>query len=159
MSRRDYGASWMLGAAGLAVVAAALGTVVWGRVRAVAVPRVATWPAAVEVCATPDVDPTALRRALQAWRDLGHDIDYGTRCAVSIRVDYLLEGHGLCRSTATTDGQMIRAEVLVRSGSDAVALAHELGHALGYEHPAAPPTGHLMHPTAPGWDARGLEAP
>lgn len=157
MSRRDRGASWGLGAAGLALAAAVLGSVVWGRVRAVEVPRVATWAGPVEVCATPDIDPSALRRAIRTWRDLGHNVRLGDRCDVSVRVDYLLEAHGICRSTATTEGQMVRSDCAVRVGHDALVLAHELGHALGYKHPRAAPTGHLLHPSSPGWDARGLE--
>ena len=53
-------------------------------------------------------------------------------------------------------GQIARAEIRVLPGAGALPIAHELGHALGFEHPIAAPSGHVMHPSRPGWDDRGL---
>lgn len=149
--------SW-LGVVGASVAAVVGGLVLWGRVRSVDVPQPYSWgDAVVVVCPGPEVDPAALVEAVSWWVDLGHRVSVGSAsCDVTIDVDVALEDHGLTRCTSTTDGQQVACQAWVRRGAAALVIAHELGHALGYQHPDGAPTGHMMHRSSPGWDARGL---
>lgn len=150
--------------AGLAVSAAIGGLVAWGRVRSVSVPRPARWATPPRIWRGSGVDREALEVAIRWWRARGHDVWIGGASdpsAILVVAQPQPEGRaGSTHCWATPDGAtLVRAEVSVAPGADALTLAHELGHALGYEHPVAPPSGHLMHPSRPGWDGRGLEGP
>lgn len=157
-------------AAFVAVVVAVVGSIVWSRVRSVVVPRPARWIETPLICPGPDVSPSDLDEAVAWWRQLGHDleVDCDGPWNVSIDLDPTLdtrdsidEGelvHGRAHVLGE-GGEIDAAEILLRPGVGALAIAHELGHALGYLHPAFAPSGHLMHPSRPGWDGRGLQAP
>jgi hypothetical protein len=81
---------------------------------------------------------------------------------------------GICLHGQVLDRGELRdwATVEVSEGVDMLALTHELGHALGYEHVQgpqmvpgwngvrfAPPRGHVMHPVLAeaGWGNEGIE--
>jgi hypothetical protein len=155
-------------AAGLALSALVAGFIGWGRVRAVEVPRVGRWEAVPIVCARPEVDETALREAVRWWEAQGHELRLScTRWTVWVGVDPTIDTRDSVEDLGTThgwtavavqDGIARSAEVRVLPGSDALVYAHELGHVLGFVHPKAAPSGHMMHPFRPGWDSRGLAA-
>jgi hypothetical protein len=174
--------STWLGAVGLAVSVGVGVVIAWGRVRSVTVPQPAHWTAPPAVCVSGDVDHAALRDALDAWRSHGHRIlrSCDGRPGITVAVDPALDDAGPSggdpgEHTATDEmgrpsrwgtthvvalgDVMVSAEIRLHPHAGALTLAHELGHALGYLHPVAAPTGHLMHPSSPGWDWRGLEAP
>lgn len=152
---------------GLAVATLIGGIVVWGRVRDVEVRQVATWDRPVTVCASSGVDPDALREAVRRWRDQGHDLSISTRiCDIQVMVDASLDdrtsirNRRLVRARTAVEherGRIEHAEIRVLPDAGLLALCHELGHALGYMHPRAAPTGHLLHPHDPSLnDWRGL---
>lgn len=154
-------------AAFVAVTLAAVGAVVWGRVRTVDVPQVAVWADVPAVCAGPGVPLAALDTALEWWAERGH---HATRSCdawtVSIDVDPTIDQRASVEDVTLTHGLTVlhaeggvavAAEIRVLPHASALVLAHELGHALGYQHPPAAPTGHLMHALRPGWDGRGLQ--
>lgn len=158
----------VLGLAGLAVAAVIGGVVAWGRVRTVDVPRRGHWETPPAVHAARGVDGAALDRAVRWWAARGHRLvllppdSSRLGVGVEVRVDRALpEGlRGLTHVWATPGTRtLVRAEVRLAPGADALVIAHELGHVLGWEHPPAAPSGHMMHPTRPGWDGRGLEGP
>lgn len=67
---------------------------------------------------------------------------------------------GSTRVTQTSSGSIVRALVRLHPDADELTVTHELLHAMGWDHPVAPPTGHVMHPHAPGLkDWRGVEGP
>ena len=146
-----------LGAVGLVVALVALVGVGAGRTRDVTVPRSARWDGPALVCPGRGVDIEAVERAAAWWRELGHDIrvDCAGPWAIAIDADPILRMLGLTRVTEA-DGFVVFAEVLVQPGAWDLVIAHELGHALGFRHARQAPSGHLMHPSRPGWDARGL---
>lgn len=104
---------------------------------------------------------------------MGHDIDLSSSLQVATVIvagDPTIDGrdsaeqatptrHGVTHAWTTSFGLTTRADVRVLPYASALVIAHELGHVLGYEHPRAAPSGHLLHPTRPGWDGRGLEGP
>ena len=153
---------------GLALTTLIGGFIVWGRIRDVEVPRIATWDGPVTVCGSPGVDPELLREAVDRWRDMGHDIDVSTNvCDVQVSIDESLDERTSFRTkkhvrarTAIehVGGRIVHADVRLLPEAGLLALCHELGHALGYMHPRAAPTGHLLHPHDPSLDDwRGLE--
>lgn len=154
----------ILGVAGLVVAAAIGGVVAWGRVRTVDVPRRGSWESPPAAWVTAAVDRGGLDRAVAWWAARGHRIrlvDSYAASVIEVRVDRSLpEGlRGLTHVWATPGTRaLVRAEVRLAPGADAIVIAHELGHALGWEHPPAAPSGHMMHPSRPGWDGRGLES-
>lgn len=162
------GRSWWLLGGGVAAAAAVLAAAVWGRARTVEVSRPLRWPAGeVIVCGDGHT-----REAVRLWREHGHPVRHGgagDRCDVVIDVDPTLDDrdsvedgayvHG--RAQVLHEGGVIRAvAVRVVPGAELVVVVHEVGHSLGFAHPVAAPTGHVMHPSQPGLrDWRGLEGP
>ena len=148
--------------------------VVWGRFRKVTVPRPRRWGVLGPrvYCASAEL-VEATEEAIGWWQERGHDVAWAAgpgSASVTIAVDRALDDRdsvddiepsrlGLTRTWASSSGLTIRSEIGVVPGASAVVIAHELGHALGYEHPFFPPSGHLMHPTRPGWNGRGLQGP
>jgi hypothetical protein len=171
-----------LGIAGLVATLVAGAGVIYGRVRAVEVPHPASWPGTALVCAGPGVDRVALVDALElleehhlALRLLPVAEPCITRDGVvAVVVDPALDteaglGGGIDRDAevpritwgvthVVAEGERIRsATVRLHPRQDVLGDTHELLHALGWEHPRNPPTGHVMHPSSPGLrDWRGL---
>jgi hypothetical protein len=154
-------------AAGLALSALVAGFIGWGRFRPVEVPHHARWEAVPLLCPQPGVDGPALLQAVRWWREQGHALELSCdRWTVWIGVDPTIDTrdsvedlgtrHGWT-AVAVMDGIARSAEVRVLPGSDALVYAHELGHVLGFAHPRAAPTGHILHPRRPGWDGRGVQ--
>jgi hypothetical protein len=141
----------------LAAVLAGVGVGV-GRTREVRVPRPARWDEAMIVCPGAGVDLDALDRAVAWWVDLGHDVEVDCEApwAVGIDADPSLHTLGLTHVQAR-GGLVDTAHIRIRPAAWDLVIAHELGHALGYQHARHAPTGHLMHPSRAGWDARGLD--
>lgn len=158
---------------GLATVA-----VVWGRFRRVRVPRPHRWGARgprlwVAPSSDAEVDGAKLDEAIAWWQQRGHDVGWAANAQTAtceVLVDRTIDQrasaeqahpthYDLTRRWLAPSGLVIRAEIRTLPGPDALLLAHAIGHALGYEHPRAAPSGHLLHPTRPGWNGRGLEGP
>lgn len=174
----------ILATVGGAVTAVFAGIILWGRVRDVNVPQPASWDHVPVLCASgPGVDRPALAEAIEAWRKEGHVITQSCNGATDITliVDPLLDNSGAgpiggaggdvdhvntdagtntlwgsTRVQAAGD-RILHADIVLHPDSTGLAYAHEIGHALGYLHPIAPPTGCLMHPSKVGWDMRGLK--
>jgi hypothetical protein len=179
-----------LGLTGIALALAAGAAVVWGRVRSVDVPRRGTWPAVPEICteakrrevqgAVRALRDHGYRLDLLPPREGPCPERAGQ---IVVRVDVALDTAGpmgtgwvggeitdrdesesvtwgSTRVTQTTDGAIVRAIVRLHPDADELTATHELLHALGWDHPVAPPTGHVMHPHAPSLaDWRGVEGP
>lgn len=153
--------------AGAALSTAILGVVAWGRVRSVTPRRVDRWEHTPTLWYGPGVDRLDLNEALRTWRGLGHAVVLvpGPDANITITVDPALGPAGfddsgdlgVTKVYTTVDHVLVKAAVRVASEADALVLAHEIGHALGYQHPWFCPTGHLLNPRRPGWDTRGLE--
>lgn len=140
--------------------ALAIGAVVYGRVRRVVVPQVGEWRSTPTVYCDRRLRDS-VREAIAWWGERGHPLmllDHEAGARVTIRLDPELADRG--DTKCWTDGDnVVSAQCVVRSEDDIVAVAHEIGHALGYLHPIAAPSGHLMHPSRPGmgWGSdRGL---
>jgi hypothetical protein len=169
-----------LGLAGLVTALAAGAAVVYGRVRSVDVPQPAHWPGVALVCAGDGVDRVALVEAIDALEEHEQKVRLlarGEDCTprdgiVAVRVDPSLDTEagmggfdgdeprivwGLTHVVA--EGERIRsATVRLHPRQDATGDAHELLHALGFEHPRLAPTGHILHPSNPSLrDWRGVE--
>ena len=54
--------------------------------------------------------------------------------------------------------RIVRCHVRLHPQAGELAIAHELLHAHGWEHPPLAPTGHVLHPSSPGLrDWRGVD--
>jgi hypothetical protein len=143
------------------------GVIAWGRVKPVKVPRVGSWEDVPVVCAGRGVDPAALDQAAVWWDSQGHELELSCeRWTVSIDIDATLDTRASVDDVALTHGVtvlhtdqavVVAAEIRVLPGADALVIAHELGHALGLLHPRFAPSGHILHPSRPGWDGRGVQ--
>lgn len=157
---------------GLAALAAA--AVVWGRFRRVVVPRPRRWGSVgPRIWISAHVRNEDVIESVRWWRSLGHDVDLSSSLQVASvivvgdpTVDERASAeqdaptrHGVTHSWSSASGLVTRAEIRVLPYASSLVIAHEIGHALGYEHPLAPPSGHMLHPTRPGWDSRGLVGP
>lgn len=161
---------------GLSLVAVA--AVIWGRFRRVQVPRPYQWgaPPAIYVV---DLDAMAgVHEAVRKLRDLtGHDlgpvivastvgesrgiwvVPWDERAALERGADHETQGQTTVLEALGSHLDLVHVSVRPSRVGDALVIAHELAHALGYAHPSNPPTGHLMAPVGRvGWDVRGLEA-
>lgn len=113
----------------------------------------------LRLCPDAKVDSVALYTATKWWAERGvwFVVDHpptSTPC-IPIYVDPTLGDVGLRGlTTFTADGT--GGMVLVSSGRDALALAHELGHVAGYGHTPLAPSGCMMAPKRVGWSDRGL---
>jgi hypothetical protein len=155
-------------AAGLALSALVAGIIGWGRVRSVEVPRPVRWEQVPVLCAEPGVSGPDLLEAVRWWQAQGHALRVSCDApTVRVRLDITIDTRDSVEDLGTTHGltllraegaRAVSAEVRVLPGGDALVYAHELGHALGYQHPRGAPTGHMLHPSRPGWDGRGLAA-
>jgi len=161
-------------ALGLFTSLSVLAAVVWGRLRRIVVPRAGKWgsdPITIwEPVEFTNDDKVNLVTAIAVWVELGHRLTIGNVGTqfIGIVVDKGLDTRDSVEDETVTfgrtrvtqeRGQIVSATVRVLPEPSALTLAHELGHALGFLHPAGVPTGHLLHPTNPGWDTRGLEGP
>ena len=146
---------------GSAVSLVVLGAVGWGQTRPVRVPTVGRWTRTPVIIPGPGVGETNLDIARATWAGLGHRsvVLHTGPADISIVVDPALVDRGKTVCTVVNGSTITRAEIRVKPGATALELAHELGHAFGYLHPYLCPSGHLMHPRHPGWNARGLERP
>lgn len=147
---------------GLLVTGVAGGAVGWGRLRPIQVPRDGTWIAVPVVAAEPGVDLVALDRAIGWWAARGQPYErtlFVEQATVRVVVDPRLdECEARTRVWASVDGVIVGAVVRLSPevAGDTLTIAHELGHVAGWQHPIAPPSGHLMNPWRPGWNGRGL---
>lgn len=159
-----YNSPWLLGA-GLALTAAFAGIIGWGRVREVEVPTVGVWETIPTICVH-TVPAADVAEAVNWWRRQGRPMVVSCRDwtvsltedpTVDLRdsVDDTDERHGVTVVRTSRD-VIVGADIRVMPGAGALLVAHELGHALGFLHPVAAPTGHIMHPHHPGWDGRGV---
>lgn len=179
-----------LGLSGLIVTVAAGAAVVWGRVRSVEVPRRGAWgPIAPAVCVEGHRGEVRDAIAILHDHGHDLDLlppPPGGACPervgqIVVRVDPALDTAGPLgvgwvggeigdadeagvRWGSTRVWQegdrIVRALVRLHPDSAETAATHELLHALGWDHPVAPPTGHVMHPSAAGLrDWRGVKGP
>jgi hypothetical protein len=162
-----------------AVVAGA--GILFGRLKKVKVPQNGTWEKPPTVRYEVPTNEDDITRAVNWWGKIGHKVKIVEKSPpntpladgeIRIRIDPaevdrrrppVVEdgeikggGHGVTDTTIGKDGKIQHALILLYQ-NDALTLAHELGHALGFGHPSNTPTGHMMNPTKPGWDDhRGL---
>lgn len=166
---RNLGRSpWLLGigAGAAAVIAAVIG---WGRARPVEVPRPLLWDhAPVVICVEDHASAVLVYEGVLLWREHGYPLLVGTTgCNVRVEVNPALDDrdsvdddrfvHG--RTSLSHEGPVVYDGLIeVLPGSRLEVYVHELGHALGFQHPNAAPSGHVLHPSRPGLrDWRGLE--
>lgn len=160
-----YNSPWLLGG-GLTLTAAFLALIGWARVKDVTVPRAGVWDDVPVICAR-GVSSRDVVEAVEWWRKLGHKLELSCDgWSVSLDADPTVDTRASYDDVAVThgvtvahvdEGVVVAAEIRVLPSAGALVIAHEIGHSLGYLHPQACPTGHLMHPSRPGWDDRGLK--
>lgn len=103
--------------------------------------------------ATVRVDPT-----LDVGTGLGDGWDGGNISTIDADDEGTVWGR--TQVTQTQGGVILRADVALHPSQHELSTTHELLHALGWGHPVAPPTGHVLHPLSPGLDDwRGVEGP
>ncbi len=158
---------------GIAVSVLMLIVIAWGQFKKVDVPRRPDYPEPLVICAVDSNDGPApvdeLRVAVTQWNLHGYDVqlscglDANTTLFVDrtvderASVDDTVVRHGVTTVTTDAGGVIQGITIRVLVGASDLVLAHEIGHALGFQHPVACPSGHLMHPHKNGWDWRGLE--
>lgn len=153
--------------AGIVVAVVFFGIILWGRFKDVKVPVIATWDSTPVICASEGIDPLELKKAIKWWEDLGFQFEQSCNIyTVDINANPFIDGGNYSDSNyytkglttlRTRNGVIESVDVEVLPGSDALVIAHELGHVLGLQHPSFAPSGHILHPRNPGWDARGIK--
>jgi hypothetical protein len=150
---------------GLAVSALAAAGILWAHTRpTVSVPRSGEWAHVASVCPSYEVEDWALELALAALddRDLPVRLALGPcpgRSAIHLEINPAaidriypptpgIEGkHGRGAFTRQLVGQtIVDCHAYVESPADAEAMAHEVLHCLGYDHPVNAQAGHVLNP-------------
>lgn len=146
------------------------GWILFARCKPVEVPMIGQWDRTPTICISEEVNADEVSVALRWWEDLGYTIAIDAHCRpgnydISLDVNPLLDTRDSYDDVGLTHGNTVVsvldktievAHIDVLPGADALTIAHEFGHALGFMHPLFCPTGHIMHPHNPGWDARGI---
>lgn len=158
----DNGRSpWLLGGA-IALGTAILALVGWGQVKPVEVPWPLRWTHAPVLFAAVDSELSGpLEEALELWRkNTTHRVRLarpGETVDVVVHVDPALDVLGRA-SVQSRAGKILTVSIAVRPRPTLPVLLQEIGHSLGYGHPIAAPSGHIMRSSDPGSrDWRGLE--
>jgi len=142
---------------------AAVAAVVYGRIRRVKPKVMGAWTQKLLLieCAEPSILPN-LVEAIKLWDSLQWSMVLIQTIpgVIQVKTDPTLEDLGLLGRTFTQvekdTGRILSATIYVVPNASVTTIAHEIGHALGFDHTQI--TGHLMHATKPSInDLRGLE--